>query len=293
MLISEQLQEMEGFSPAEQAAAKTILTLEEKIETLTVRELAHQAHTATSAISRLAGKLGYDGFASFKKAYLEETSYLNRHFTKIDANRPFGPDDNLARVANSVGSLYGETAQDTLALVDYQELIRAIDQLEKSTTIYVLCFGVGQDLAKVFADRMMRLGKRTIVSDNINHQFYQTYNSSNDDCFILITYTGTTPKIKTYLKNINRAHAKSILLTSVGEKELSPHANTVLRMSTRERLYSNIANYTTVISTMLWLDLLYSGYFHRNYNTNFTRKRQLAKTYEDCRTSTSAVMAEE
>ncbi len=293
MLISEQLAEFDTLSSSEKSVAHKVLESGPKIETMTIRDLAEAAYTATSAVTRMAKKLGFNGYQEFKDAYLDELHYLNTHFTSIDANEPFTKDDNLSRVCNSLGFLYEETSKDTLSLVDYSQLIRAIDQIEKARNIYVLCYGVGLELAKVYCDRMMRLGKRVVVTDNINQQFYQTYHCGEDDCFIVISYTGTTRKIQTYLKNIIANQAHSILITSIGEKDLSTKAEVVLRMSTRERLYSNIANFTSVVSTMLILDMLYSGYFHRNYEENFALKKKLAREYEDCRTSISILMEED
>lgn len=293
MLISEKLQEFDNLSASEKAVANKILELEEAIKYMTVRDLAEASFTATSAVSRMAKKLGFESYLEFKEAFIKELTYLNSHFSDIDANVPFTKDDNLARVAGAMASMYEQTSQDTLELVDYSQLIRAIDLIEKADTIHVLCYGVGQDFARVFADRMMRIGKRVLVTDNIHTQFYSAYHSEKSDCFIVISYTGTTRKIRTYVEYINRNKAKSILITSIGENDLSLKTDVVLRMSTREKLYSNIANFSSAISIMMIFDLLYSGYFQRDYYGNFAMKKQMARDYEDCRTSISVVMEEE
>lgn len=175
MLISEKLQEFDTLSTSEKAVAKKILELQEAIGDMTVRDLAKASYTATSAVTRMANKLGFASYLEFKEAFIKELTYLNSHFSDIDANVPFTKDDNLAQVVGAMASMYEQTSQDTLELVDYSQLIRAIDLIEKADTIHILCYGVGQDLARVFADRMMRIGKRVLVSDNIHTQFYSTY----------------------------------------------------------------------------------------------------------------------
>lgn len=64
-------------------------------------------------------------------------------------------------------------------------------------------------------------------------------------------------------------------------------------MSTREKLYSNIANSSSAISIMMIFDLLYSGYFRRDYEGNFAMKKRMARDYEDCCTSIFVLMDEE
>lgn len=293
MLICEKLQEFDTLSASEKAVANKILELKEAIGDMTIRDLAKASYTATSAVSRMAKKIGFESYLDFKEAFVKELNYLNTHFRDIDANVPFDKNDNLARVAGAMASMYEQTSKDTLELVDYSQLIRAIDLIERADTIHVICYGIGQNLGRVFADRMMRIGKKVVVTDNIHTQFYSAYHSDKSDCFIVISYTGTTRKIRTYIDYINQNKAKSILVTSIGENDISLKTDVVLRMSTREKLYSNIANFSSAISIMMIFDLLYSGYFQRDYDGNFAMKKQMARDYEDCRTSISVVMDEE
>lgn len=229
----------------------------------------------------------------FKEKYLEEIKYLNEHFDYVDANLPFSKDDNLARVISSVSELYQETAKDTLALVNYFDYIEAVKLIKQSQCVYILCIGSSIQLGNIFADRMMKIGKTIIVSDNVNEQFYQSYNSTAQDCFIIISYSGTTYKTKQFLENLKRSKAKSILITSAGESPWKKDVDVILSMTTREKLYTNIASYTTTVSTMLILDFLYSCYFYQDYDLHLERKRKVAQVYEPNRTSTNEILKED
>ena len=293
LLIRENLKELTTLSSSEQEVAANILKLGIEIKDMSVRELASYSYTSTSAVTRLCNKLGFKGYKDFKVAFLNEEEYINDYFNKIDANFPFSKDDNLARVCHSIAHLYEETCKDTLSLVDYPRLTHATTLLYKATHIYIICIGVGLDLAKVFADRMMRIGKTVIVSDNPNNQFYYTYHAKKDECFIFISYTGTTLRTRQYFKNVVNSPAKTILITSIGENCLSQDADVVLRMTTREKLYSNIGSFSTSVSIMLVLDLLYSSFFHKNYDEAFKLKKQFSLDYEYNRSSDNEVMKED
>lgn len=258
MLIIEKLERMEQLSEAEKEVAKKVIELKGQIKDMSIRELASDSYTSTSAVTRLCHKMGFRGYHDFKEKYLEEMKYLHEHFENIDANIPFLKDDNLAKVLGSVSELYQETAKDTLSLVDYFDYIEATKMIDRSQNIYVLCIGVAIELGKIFADRMMRIGKNVIVSENVNEQFYQSYNATQDDTFILISYSGTTLKTKQYIENIVKRKAHSILITSRGESQWQDKVDIILPMTTREKLYSHIASYTSTVSIMLILDMLYS-----------------------------------
>lgn len=293
MLIIDKLKNYNALSDAEQAVASILIELKDDIKNLSIRELASISYTATSAVTRLCNKLGYKGYSAFKEAYLSELIYVDKYFKQIDANIPFVKEDSVFRVCNSIAHLYEETSKDTLSLIDYQKMIHAIELLNKAQNIYVICIGVGLDIAKVFADRMMRIGKKITVSDNLNYQFYQSYNANKNDCFIVISYTGTTLRTRTYFENIKKSDASCILITSVGENYLSQNANVILHMTTFEKLYSNIGTFSSTISTMLLLDMLYSGLFHKDYDKNFERKKQLSRDYEPHRVSSNKIMDED
>lgn len=293
MLIIDRLKNIETLSEAEKSVAKKIIELQDNIKEVSIRELANMSFTSTSAITRLCHKVGFEGYNDFKEKYIEEIKYLNEHFDYVDANFPFSSKDNLARVMGSISELYQETAKDTFSLVNYFDYIEATKLLSHSRNVYILCIGTSIELGKIFADRMMRIGKNIIVSENVNEQFYQSYNASQDDCFIIISYSGTTLKTNQFIDNINKKKAKSILITSLGENQWKDQVNVTLSMTTREKLYSNIASFTSTVSTMLILDMLYSCYFHQNYEEFLRYKRNVAIDYEPNRKASHKVMEEE
>lgn len=105
---------------------------------------------------------------------------------------------------SSISELYQETAKDTLSLVDYFDYIEAVKLIKKSQNVYILCIESSIELGKIFASRMMRIGKMVIVSENVNDQYYQSNHATSQDCFIVISYSGTTYKTKQFLENLKR-----------------------------------------------------------------------------------------
>ncbi|MCD7894523.1 MAG: hypothetical protein LUG60_12625 [Erysipelotrichaceae bacterium] len=73
---------------------------------------------------------------------------------------------------NSIGELYQETTKDTLSLINYYDYIEAVKIMKNYHNIYVLSIGQTFNAGKVFADRMNRIDKNVIASDNFNEQFY-------------------------------------------------------------------------------------------------------------------------
>jgi DNA-binding MurR/RpiR family transcriptional regulator len=82
-----------------------------------------------------------------------------------------------------------------------------------------------------------------------------------------------------------------IALTSIGENTLTSLSHATLRMTTRERLYSKIANFTINSSICYLLDVLYSCIFAEDYQKNLNHLIEIGELADKRKTS-SAIMAE-
>lgn len=83
-----------------------------------------------------------------------------------------------------------------------------------------------------------------------------------------------------------------IAITSIGENTLTTYANYKLRIATREKLYSKIANFTINNSICYLLDILYSCYFSLSYQKNLSYKVKVGDLVESNRHSTSEIINE-
>ena len=77
-----------------------------------------------------------------------------------------------------------------------------------------------------------------------------------------------------------------------GDNSLKKYAQCVLTISTREKLHSKIANFTTEYSIELILNTLYSCVFLHNYQKNLDTKISITKQLEISRHSTSYTLNE-
>ena len=79
----------------------------------------------------------------------------------------------------------------------------------------------------------------------------------------------------------------------MGESPWQNKVDIILPMTTREKLYSNIATFTSTVSIMLIFDMLYSCYFYRHYDQSFQHKKAVALSYEPRRKASQKVMEED
>lgn len=220
---------------AEAGVVRTLLDRGSALRGLSTRRIAAEAFTTPATLVRLGQRLGYEGWADFFEAFLEEREYLDRHFQKIDANRPFEAGDSQTVISNKIAALHQESIQDTLALL---------------------------------------------------------LSAAQEDCAIVVSYSGTTQRIVESVEILHQNGVPTILLTGLGQNPLRAMADCVLHMTTRERLSSKIANFTTEVSAQLLLDILYACYFAAHYDQNWDKRLQMTRQAELYRHTDNQIMKE-
>lgn len=290
MLITDKLKQLETMSEVEQSIAAYFMDHPNEIESVSTRRIANKLFISPSTIVRFCQKLGFSGYDSFRKSYLEELDYLDSHFNEIDTNKPFDKIDADWHIANKMGHLYRETVDDTLSLLRFDQLEKARHILTHHDTIYVYSAGDGIVPAYNFKNKVVRLGKHVDVMERGDLAHIIAAQANPNACFILISYSGETAQTLRVARKLKEKNTPMIAITSFGDNTLTELADITLHLSTREKLISNLGNFSSVLSGMYLFDVLYACIFGDDYETNYQKKTHAAQDYEKYRHSTNPLL---
>lgn len=290
MLLSEKMKQVK-LSPAEKNIIQFMQEHPFDLDQYAISQLANQLYVHPSTFIRLAKKLEFDGWLSLRQAFKEEKQYLNARFQQINPNLPFSANDNEMLIASNIAHLESTTIMDSFELLTAKNLKEAKKILKNCKQIKIFGSSGNLMVAKDFMLKMQRLNCPVEMSDVIGESLYQAYNTDENTCAILISYTGENEIILSLAKMLKKRHTPIIVLTSIGENQLSQYSDCTLHLTTRERLYSKIASYTINTSISYLLDVLYSLYFSLNYQENFEHIIEMGKMI-DIRHSSSSIMQE-
>lgn len=292
MLISNKLESMNSLSKSEELLANYILSQKENIENLSTKDLANSTFTSPSTVVRLSQKLGFSGWNELKEKYIDELKYLNKSVSNIDPDFPFEAHDTFMNIASKVGHLAINSIEDTLSLLKNDALKKATQLLCKSQIINV--YGVSNSLlmAYDFKHKMLRINKHVEIMNLPGEQLIVASNSTPANCAILISYSGESKEVIKIAEILKVRNTQMIVLTSIGENSLTAFADCIFNISTREKLYSKIATYSSNDSIHLILDILYSCVFKMNYDYNLKLKADISKSIDE-RFSSSNLIKEE
>lgn len=264
------------FSPSETVIIDYILKKGLEIKDMTISQIAQHTYTSAPLLVRIAKKLGYDGWNEFKEDYLKELEYLYYN-QQIDANIPFVINDDMMTIANNLCILEKETIQDTYSLLQHDDLQKAIRLLRDCHSIDIYGRKQNIDIARSFQSRMSIL-QRQVQLCSLSDELDSTYLLSNPNhCAIIVSYSGHASCIQRLMQTLKKKRTPIIAITNIEENYLSQMADVTLKMSSRELIYTKIADYASSLSLKYLFDLLYSCLFSIHYKQNLDSCIKIAK----------------
>ena len=237
--------------------------------------------------------MNFSGWSDLKEAFLKEEEYLQKHFSEINANLPFQHNDTILSIASKIAALEKESIDDTLSLITHDDLQKAIQIIRKSS--YTSLFAVSNNLliTQEFQHNMSRIKKRVEICLLQGETIFKAHLADPSSCAIIVSYSGETSILNETIQYLKANKIPIIAITNIGDNTTARMADCVLRICTREKLYSKIATFSTDSAIVYLLDVLYSCIFALDYDANLQLRISTSKMIEAGRSSTVDIIKEE
>lgn len=282
------LQRIEEYTVSQnhtkRAISEFILENKYDIHKFSINQVAEKTFSSKSALVRFGKSLGFTGWKDFSNNLIEEVRYEQTHYSKIDPNIPFTNKDNYTEIIKNIATIQMESIQDTADNIDLIQLEKAVEMLIASRRIIVLGVSPNNILGDVFRRKMNTIGRsvEVIHSGEIG---ITISGLTKYDAAIIISYSGNdvSREPMSFIPQMKRQGVNLIGLTSDGGNYIHQEIDTILRISSRERLYKKISNFSTEESILFLLNILYAGVFSENYMKNYNFKVQNSMKLEETR----------
>ena len=236
--------------PAERKVADFILANPDAAAHMVINEIAHHAGVSVPSVTRLARKLGYDGFMDFRVSLASSTSAI-----RTDYGQPISsadPDDVMIR---KIMTGHMSALDSTMRVLDTQKFSELASEV--LTCRRVVWPGTGNcvDLANTFSDSFCRIGVDSVVvgGRGIMHKYAAC--TKEGDLVFALTRTGKTQRTIDGLRIAKEHGAKTVLITNLVNSPGEQYADYCFCTSRQDELY-RICGYETITSFCALLETL-------------------------------------
>lgn len=246
---------------AEKRVADYILKDPKNVIHLSITELAEASHCGEATIVRLCKKLGCKGYQNLKiKIASEIINPMDDIYEDIHV------DDSTLVMTQKVFNSSIFSLNQTLKLIDHTEMQRAIDIISSKTNL--LFYGMGGSAAVAYDayNKFLRCGKRCEFHDDSHIQAMISSLSSENDCIIAISNTGSNKELVENLQIARDNGVSVVTITSNNKSPISNVSDVILTSFGEEQMFKSEAM-TSRISALCLLDCLFVGVCLRNQET--------------------------
>lgn len=262
----------QDLTKSEQRIASYIMENAARIMEQTIPELAGNTKSSEITISRFCKKLGFSGLQALKIALAAELSNAGEmEFREI------GDKDTDEQVAAKVFQNIMDGLQDTLKILDFQQVAKAVKVLQRARRVAVYGYGNSATVCQDIETRFMRFGMVIQAYADMSQQLTSASLLTKEDVVIAVSHTGATIKLLEAVRVAKRAGASVIVITSYAQSNLAKLGDVVLTGMGREVHYSSESVASRLIH-MAITDVLYTAMARSNpesYHDNIAKMRSV------------------
>ena len=272
-MLLDSLNKSSLFNETEQTISDYILKNLDNLESLTIQKLAKETFTANTTIIRFCRKLGTDGFKKFKIQLIKEIENSYNLKNNIDFNKPFKENDTNIEICKKMSELSKEIIDRSYLMIDFNNLDKAFKLTDKANRIFIFAMGDSYISALYFKNKMMKIGKYVILSDELNSGSINVLNITKSDVVIFLTYSSEHYDYTKYALLLRKKGIPSILITSCKKNILNKLVDIPIWVPDCESLDEKIAPFASQISFNYILNIFYAHIFKKDYYINYNQTK--------------------
>lgn len=239
------------FSVTERKIADYILKNPNKIIHSSINQLAEDLDVADSTVFRFCKRIGYKGYQAMKISLASEVvSPIKDIHENVDEG------DSFDTIASKVFRANIETLEDTLQIVDEEQLQLAVDTIVSSRSVHLFGSGGSSIIALDAYHKLVRTGLNVQTVTDTHFQLMAASQLTEQDCAVLISHSGSSKDILHILNVVKKNNVKTIAITNFAKSTLSAGVLVPLYTSSKETDFRSEA-LSSRIAQLTLIDVLY------------------------------------
>jgi DNA-binding MurR/RpiR family transcriptional regulator len=244
------------LSDKEQAVASFLLSDPKEFISLSISALAARCRVSETVIIRLYRKLGYDGFHQFKIDIAQSLTEAS-----VDALGDLKTGDDVETIKKKVFAITRQALEDSISMVDSDQLAAARDALLSARQVVVVAFGGSASVGLDFVHKLLKLGIIASLQQDAHMQAMSAAVLNPTDVLMAISHSGNSRDIVEALEIARQQGATTVLLTGFPRSPATKAADINIYSVCRETKYQTDAMTSRVVQLAVLDTLMVSMIF--------------------------------
>lgn len=266
------LKENKDLSKNERVLADYILKHPEDVLKMSSKALGKVCFVSTATVYRLCDKLGLSGFSDLKIKITSSLDDYRKSNEDFNFDFPVNQFQTHYEIIQKIKEDYEQTLNLTANPFSLDQLRLIASAMEKSQIIDVYTSAGNINFALNFQFQMQEIGIQVNVPIDEYQQRLTAASSNENHLAIIITFGGRGILSDILPRILHKVKTPIVLISSYDYifKDLDPDYQ--LYISPYENHYKKISSFSTRLSILYILDVLYTCYFKLDYQENIKKK---------------------
>ena len=266
------LKENKDLSKNERVLADYILKHPEDVLKMSSKDLGKVCFVSTATVYRLCDKLGLSGFSDLKIKITSSLDDYRKRNEDFNFDFPVNQFQTHYEIIQKIKEDYEQTLNLTANLFSLDQLRLIASAMEKAQIIDVYTSAGNINFALNFQFQMQEIGIQVNVPIDEYQQRLTAASSNENHLAIIITFGGRGILSDILPRILHKVKTPIVLISSYDYtfKDLDPDYQ--LYISPYENHYKKISSFSTRLSILYILDVLYTCYFKLDYQENIKKK---------------------
>lgn len=261
-----------GLTNSERAVAQFILDKPQMFLEMNTKQISDQCFVSTSSIYRLCDKLNLAGLSELKVKISGSIENYLKDKGDFDFNFPIQQNQTHFEIIGKLKEDYEQTILSTFELFRLDQLKHAVNKMKEAKVIDLYTSAGNVAFAYNFQFQMMEIGVQVNVPIDEYQQRLVAAASDETHFSIVVSFAGRGLLSERIPIILNQVNTPILLISSPDYEPKNIDIDYHLYMSAYEDHYHKISSYSTRLSLLYILDVLYTCYFELDYQCNLEKK---------------------
>lgn len=267
-----QLKNKNDLSHSERIIANYILENPNKVLKMNTKQLSQECFVSSATIYRLCEKLNLSGLSELKVKISSSLNAYLKDDTDFDFDFPIKQNQTHYEIIEKIKEDYEQTLVSTSNLFSLDHLRHAVNAIKRAKHIDIYTSAGNIHLAENFKFQMKEIGVDVNVPIDEYHQRLSAATGDHTHLAIIISFGGRALLSEVLPRILHDRQTPILLISSYVYDFKDKSADYHLYISPYENHYRKISSFSTRLSILYILDILYTCYFELDYDENIEKK---------------------